>query len=97
MSQRSERSCPNRIAEPKALNISCEVVSSISRGAPVVDQGRNVCVVPQIVLDNSPQTTRVRVLDVSPALAAYDLGLVTLKRHLNNPLVRAFWSLVAID
>ena len=63
----------------------------------MVSLGLGIGVVPQIVLDNSPQTTRVRVLDVSPALAAYDLGLVTLKRHLNNPLVRAFWSLVAID
>jgi len=37
----------------------------------------------------------VRILDVKPALAAYDLGLFTLKRHLKNPLVSAFWSLLA--
>lgn len=60
----------------------------------MVSLGLGVGVVPQIVLDNSPQTTMVRVLDVSPALEPYQLGLVTLKRHLNNPLVRAFWSLV---
>ena len=40
----------------------------------MVSLGLGIGVVPQIVLDNSPQTTRVRVLDVSPALAAYDLG-----------------------
>ncbi len=59
----------------------------------MVSLGLGVGVVPQIVLDNSTLASRVRVLDVQPALAAYDLGLVTLKRHLNNPLVRAFWSL----
>ena len=60
----------------------------------MVSLGLGVGVVPQIVLDNSPPATRVRVLDVEPALEPYDLGLFTLKRHLNNPLVAAFWSLV---
>jgi len=46
------------------------------------------------VLDNSPHAARVRILDVTPALAAYDLGLFTLHRHLKNPLVSAFWSLL---
>ena len=59
----------------------------------MVSLGLGVGVVPQIVLDNSTLAARVRVLDVAPALADYDLGLVTLTRHLNNPLVRAFWSL----
>jgi len=51
-------------------------------------------VVPKIVLDNSPHAQRVRVLDVDPVLEPYDLGLFTLKRHLRNPLVAAFWSLL---
>jgi LysR family positive regulator for ilvC len=34
------------------------------------------------------------VLDVEPTLAPYDLGLFTLQRHLRNPLVSAFWSLL---
>ena len=63
----------------------------------MVSLGLGVGVVPQIVLDNSPPATRVRVLDVRPALEPYDLGLFTLRRHLNNPLVAAFWSLVAGD
>jgi len=59
----------------------------------MVSLGLGVGVVPQIVLENSQLAERVRILDVSPALDAYDLGLFTLKRHLNNPLVQAFWSL----
>ena len=50
--------------------------------------------VPPIVLNNSPRAARVRVLDVTPAPATYDIGLFTLKRHLKNPLVSAFWSLL---
>lgn len=61
----------------------------------MVSLGLGVGVVPQIVLDNSLLTERVRVLDVAPALEPYDLGLFTLKRHLQNPLVAAFWSLGA--
>ena len=48
----------------------------------------------KIVLDNSPHAERVRVLEVDPVLEPYELGLFTLKRHLHNPLVDAFWSLL---
>ena len=60
----------------------------------MISLGLGVGVVPKIVLDNSPHATSVRVLDVEPALAPYDLGLFTLERHLKNPLVNAFWSLL---
>jgi len=60
----------------------------------MVSLGLGVGVVPKIVLDNSPRAADVRILDVKPALAAYDLGLFTLKRNLKNPLVSAFWSLL---
>lgn len=61
----------------------------------MVSLGLGVGVVPQIVLDNSLLTDRVRVLDVAPALEPYNLGLFTLKRHLQNPRINAFWSLQA--
>ena len=56
--------------------------------------GLGVGVVPKIVLDNSPHADSVRVLHVEPALTPYDIGLFTLERHLKNPLVNAFWSLL---
>ena len=59
----------------------------------MVGLGFGVGVVPRIVLDNSPAAARVRVLDVTPALAPYEVGLVTLRRHLDDPLVAAFWTL----
>ena len=59
----------------------------------MVALGFGVGVVPRLVLDASPQAARVRVLDVAPALAPYEVGLVTLKRHLGDPLVAALWGL----
>ena len=60
----------------------------------MVSLGLGLGVVPKIVLDNSPHAERVRVLEVDPVLEPYELGLFTLKRHLHNPLVDAFWSLL---
>ena len=60
----------------------------------MVALGFGVGVVPRLVLDNSPHAGQVRELPVEPELAAYEVGLVTLVRHLGNPLVAAFWELV---
>jgi len=60
----------------------------------MVGLGLGVGVVPKIVIDNSPQADRIRVLDVKPSLEAYNVGLFTLKRSLGNPLVSAFWELL---
>ena len=76
-------------------NISPQIYAQVAGNEAIVSMvslGLGVGVVPEIVLDNSPITARVQIVDVSPALDAYDLGLVTLKRHLRNPLVKAFWS-----
>lgn len=61
----------------------------------MVSLGLGVGVVPQIVLENSPFADRVLILDVTPELEPYEIGLVTMNRHLNNPLVNAFWSVSA--
>lgn len=60
----------------------------------MVSLGFGIGVVPKIVLDNSPLVERIRVLDVTPELEPYDIGLFALKRNLKNPLVEAFWSLM---
>jgi LysR family positive regulator for ilvC len=78
------------------LGIAPKIYAQVAGNEAIVSMvslGLGVGVVPKIVLDNSPPATRVQVLDVTPALEPYDLGLFTLKRHLQNPLVAAFWSL----
>ncbi|MDW3178741.1 MAG: HTH-type transcriptional activator IlvY [Acidimicrobiia bacterium] len=79
------------------LGVSPQIYAQVAGNEAIVSMvslGLGVGVVPKIVLDNSPHLARVRVLDVEPALTPYDLGLFTLQRHLKNPLVNAFWSLL---
>ncbi len=59
----------------------------------MVSLGLGVGVVPKIVLDNSPLSERVRILAVKPALQPYELGLIVVKKNLDNPLVQAFWAI----
>ena len=80
-----------------ALDVTPKVYAQVAGNEAIVSMvslGLGVGVVPKIVLDNSPHAERVRTLDVDPVLEPYDLGLFTLKRHLRNPLVDAFWSLL---
>ena len=58
----------------------------------MVSLGFGVGVVPRIVLDNSPLADTVRVLDIRPALAPYEVGLFALEKRLTSPLISAFWS-----
>ncbi|PWQ96127.1 HTH-type transcriptional activator IlvY [Leucothrix pacifica] len=60
----------------------------------MVSLGLGIGVVPKIVLDNSPLAERIQILDVSPALDAFNIGSFTLKRNLKNPLVDAFWKVI---
>ena len=81
----------------KSQGVAPQIYAQVAGNEAIVSMvslGLGVGVVPKIVLDNSPHAERVRVLDVEPALAPYDLGLFTLQRHLKNPLVDAFWSLL---
>ena len=58
----------------------------------MVSLGFGVGVVPRIVLDNSPLADRVTVIAIEPALAPYEVGLVTQKKNLANPLIHAVWA-----
>ena len=81
----------------RSLGVTPQIYAQVAGNEAIVSMvslGLGVGVVPKIVLDNSPHASRVRVLDVEPTLAPYDLGLFTLQRHLRNPLVSAFWSLL---
>ena len=80
-----------------ALGVTPQIYAQVAGNEAIVSMvslGLGVGVVPKIVLDNSPHAENVRVLDVEPSLAPYELGLFTLERNLRNPLVDAFWSLL---
>ncbi|HET6592081.1 MAG TPA: HTH-type transcriptional activator IlvY [Xanthomonadales bacterium] len=58
----------------------------------MVSLGFGIGIVPRIVLDNSPLADKVRVLEVRPELAPYEVGLFALEKRLASPLIGAFWS-----
>jgi len=79
----------------RALGASPRIHAEVAGNEAIVGMvalGFGVGVVPGLVLDTSPHATNVRVLPVSPALTDYEVGLVTLAKHLGNPLVAAFWE-----
>ncbi|WP_455381200.1 HTH-type transcriptional activator IlvY [Salinispira pacifica] len=63
----------------------------------MVSLGCGVGVVPKLVLDQSPLRNSVRVLNVSPQLSPYHVGICVHRRRLESPIVKAFWEAAAGD
>ncbi len=62
----------------------------------MVSLGCGVGVVPRLVLEKSPLQEQITVLDVSPQLAPFSLGVCTVKKNLRNPKILAFWEIAAL-
>lgn len=80
----------------KARRVSPKIYAQVAGNEAIVSMvslGLGVGVVPQIVLDNNPSASRVRILPVEPRLQPYELGLFTLNKRLDNPLLQAFWNI----
>lgn len=58
----------------------------------MVSLGFGIGVVPKIVLDNSPLKELIRMVDVKPELAPFEVGICTLKKRLKTPLVNSLWQ-----
>lgn len=79
----------------KHHNIKPRIYAQVSGNEAIVSMvslGFGIGVVPQIVLDNSPLTARIRIYDIQPPLTAYDIGLFALEKRLKGPLIAAFWN-----
>lgn len=61
----------------------------------MVSLGFGVGLVPRLVVDNSPLADTIRVLELRHDMAPFHIGICVLRRKLSNPLIRAFWDLVA--
>jgi LysR family positive regulator for ilvC len=80
----------------RRMGLAPEIYAQVAGNEAIVSMvslGFGVGVVPRIVLDNSPLREKVRVLDVRPELAPYQVGLFALEKRLSSPLIDAFWSL----
>lgn len=80
----------------KDLGVSPKIYAQVAGNEAIVSMvslGLGVGVVPKIVLDNSPVADKINIIDVRPGLEPYNVGLVVLKKNLDNPLVNAFWQI----
>ncbi len=73
--------------------ISPNIYAEIAGNEAIVSMvalGCGVGLVPDAVIDHSPKGDKVRIMDVSPALKPFDVGLCVPKKRLEEPLIRAF-------
>ena len=62
----------------------------------MVALGCGIALIPEVVLENSPEPVRNRVLilDSSDENTPFELGVCVQKKRLNEPLISAFWKLL---
>jgi len=80
----------------RTLGVNPRIYAQVAGNEAIVSMvslGFGIGVVPEIVIENSSLAEQIIILDIEPQLEPFNLGLFTLKRSLNNPLVRAFWGL----
>lgn len=58
----------------------------------LVSLGCGIGVVPRLVVDKSPLRNEVRILDGEARVGEFRVGMITERRALKSPLVRAFWD-----
>jgi LysR family positive regulator for ilvC len=58
----------------------------------MVSLGFGVGLVPKIVLDNSPLKESIQIMNVSPALAPFEVVICCLKKRLKHPLLNSLWQ-----
>ncbi|WP_136809311.1 HTH-type transcriptional activator IlvY [Desulfosediminicola flagellatus] len=59
----------------------------------MVGMGCGVGVVPKLVLDQSVLKEQVTILDVSPKLKPFSVGICTAQKNRRNPVIAAFWDI----
>ncbi|WP_254911028.1 LysR substrate-binding domain-containing protein, partial [Salmonella enterica] len=62
----------------------------------MVALGCGVALLPEVVLENSPEPVRNRVmiLERSDEKTPFELGVCVQKKRLHEPLIDAFWKIV---
>ncbi len=79
----------------KQKSIKPNIYSEVAGNEAIVSMvslGFGVGVVPKIVLDNSPLKDSVRIMNVTPALAPFEVVICCLKKRLKNPLLHSLWQ-----
>jgi len=72
-------------------NIYAQVAGNESILA-MVSMGFGIGIVPELILEKNFINRNVKVLDISPELMPYSIGICVQKKRMTNPVVRAFWE-----
>jgi len=78
-----------------ARGVKPRIYAQVSGNEAIVSMvalGVGVGVVPELVLQNSPLASRVRVLPVRPELEPFAIGLCAQTQRMNEPLLQALWT-----
>ncbi|MDP6095439.1 MAG: HTH-type transcriptional activator IlvY [Gammaproteobacteria bacterium] len=84
----------------KQKNITPNVYAQVGGNEAIVSMvslGFGVGLVPRLVVENSPKFAKVQILDITPGIQPFVIGICALKRKLANPLIKAFWELAHED
>ena len=79
----------------RAKRIKPHLYAQVSGNEAIVSMvglGCGVGVVPELVIKNSPLWDKVQLLKFRPSLAPLEIGISTLRKRLEDPLVKAFWD-----
>jgi LysR family positive regulator for ilvC len=81
----------------RARGVHPHVYAEVSGHEAIISMVRLGCgvgIVPRLVLERFAQRSEVRLLEVSPPLEPYVVGLCARRRRLDYPPARAFWEAV---
>ena len=63
----------------------------------MVSMGCGVGIVPLLVLEKSSLKNEVKVIEQTPQLTPFTVGVCTLQKNMRNPVVQSFWEIVETE
>jgi LysR family transcriptional regulator, positive regulator for ilvC len=63
----------------------------------MVGMGCGIGIVPLLVLEKSNLQSEVEVVELTPRLTPFTVGVCTLGKNKNNPVVQSFWAIVEME
>ncbi len=93
--RRRWQSLQGRLSASHAVRGNISLYCSVTAALTMVSRGFGVGVIPLLVLQKSLIRHQVRVLRTAPELSPFAIGICTINKRLESPLIRAFWETVS--
>ncbi len=79
----------------RSMKIKPEIYAEIAGNEAIIAMvhlGCGIGLVPKMVLENSPVSENISIIDFTPPLKPYSIGICINKKGLINPITKAFWQ-----